>query len=94
MHPWSRFTRKDTGEPYNPDFTQLARANGAEGARVEDSSELAAVLERALAGGKPYVIDVVEDAAVPTYFTPGVDRAYPDTWRASYPHHGSLTIPA
>jgi acetolactate synthase-1/2/3 large subunit len=94
VHPWSRFTRKDTGEPYNPDFTQLARANGAEGARVEDSSELAAVLERALAGGKPYVIDVVEDAAVPTYFTPGVDRAYPDTWRASYPHHGSLTIPA
>ena len=92
VHPWSRFVRKDTGEPYNPDFTKLAEANGAEGARVEDPSDLPGVLERALAGGRPFVIDVVQDITVPTYFTPGIDRAYPDTWGASYPHHGSLTI--
>jgi acetolactate synthase-1/2/3 large subunit len=94
VHPWSKFVRKDTGEPYNPDYSQLARANGADGARVEDPAELAGVLAAALSGGKPFVIDVVQDVSVPTYFTPGIDRAYPNTWGASYPHHGSLTIPA
>ena len=93
VHPWSKFVRKDTGEPYNPDYTQLARANGADGARVEDPADLAEILATALSGGKPFVIDVVQDPTVPTYFTPGIDRAYPDTWAASYPHHGSLSIP-
>ncbi len=37
------------------------------------------------------MIDVVQDLTVPTYFTPGIDRAYPDKWGESYPHHGSLT---
>jgi acetolactate synthase-1/2/3 large subunit len=92
IHPWSRFVRKDTGDPYNPDFTLLARANGADGARVEAPEELAGVLEHALSGHTPFVIDVVQDTSVPTYFTPGVDRAYPDTWAASYPHHGSMVI--
>ncbi len=92
IHPWSRFVRKDSGEPYNPDYTMLARANGADGARVEDSADLAGVLEQALTGGKPFVIDVVQDLDVPTYFTPGIDRAYPDTWGASYPHFGSMKI--
>jgi len=40
-------------------------------------------------GGNPWV---VQDTSVPTYFTPGIDRAYPDTWGASYPHFGSLQI--
>jgi thiamine pyrophosphate-dependent acetolactate synthase large subunit-like protein len=93
IHPWSRFVRKDTGEPYNPDYTLLAQANGAEGARVEDPRELRGVLDRALQGGTPFVIDVVQDTSVPTYFTPGIDRAYPAVWGASYNHHGSLRIP-
>ncbi len=92
VHPWSRFVRKDTGEAYNPDFKLLAEANGARGARVEDPAELAGVLEEALSGKSPFVIDVVQDTSVPTYFTPGIDRAYPDTWGASYPHFGSLQI--
>jgi acetolactate synthase-1/2/3 large subunit len=92
VHPWSRFVRRDTGEPYNPDFAMLARANGADGVRVEDPADLAPALERALGGGKPFVIDVVQDLSVPTYFTPGIDRAYPDKWGESYPHFGSLTI--
>jgi acetolactate synthase-1/2/3 large subunit len=92
IHPWSHFIRKDTGEPYNPDYTMLARANGADGARVEDPTELAGVLEHALTCGRPFVVDVVQDTDVPTYFTPGIDRAYPDTWGASYPHHGSMTL--
>jgi acetolactate synthase I/II/III large subunit len=93
VHPWSRFVRKDTGEAYNPDFKLLAEANGARGARVEDPAELAGVLEEALSGKSPFVIDVVQDISVPTYFTPGIDRAYPDTWAQSYPHYGSLQIP-
>jgi acetolactate synthase-1/2/3 large subunit len=92
VHPWSRFVRSDTGEPYNPDFVMLARANGADGVRIEDPSQLAPALEHALAGGKPFVIDVVQDLSIPTYFTPGIDRAYPDKWGESYPHFGSLTI--
>ena len=93
IHPWSRFVRKDTGEPYNPNFKLLAEANGARGARVEDPAQLAGVLDEALSGKSPFVIDVVQDISVPTYFTPGIDRAYPDTWAASYPHYGSLQIP-
>jgi acetolactate synthase-1/2/3 large subunit len=92
VHPWSRFVRRDTGEPYNPDYAMLARANGADGVRVEDPADLRPALERALAGRKPFVIDVVQDLTVPTYFTPGIDRAYPDKWNESYPHFGSLTI--
>lgn len=92
IHPWSHFVRKDTGEPYNPDYTLLAQANGAQGARVEDPADLRGVLEQALSSGQPFVVDVVQDTSVPTYFTPGIDRAYPDTWGASYPHFGSLTI--
>lgn len=91
-HPWYTFTRKDTGEPYNPDYVKLAEANGALGARVEDPSELRAVFDRALTSGRPFVVDVVQDRDVPTYFTPGIDRAYPNEWAASYPHHGSLKI--
>ncbi len=94
IHPWSHFVRKDTGEPYNPDYTLLARANGADGARVEDPRELRGVLDRALASGGPFVIDVVQDTNVPTYFTPGIDRAYPAVWAASYNHYGSLKIRA
>jgi acetolactate synthase-1/2/3 large subunit len=91
-HPWYSFVRKDTGEPYNPDYVKLAEANGALGARVEDPADLRAVLDRALGSGRPFVVDVVQDTNVPTYFTPGIDRAYPDTWGASYPHHGSMRI--
>lgn len=91
-HPWYRFVRKDTGEPYNPDYAALARANGADGIRIEDPRELRPALDAALAGGRPFVIDVVQDTSVPTYFTPDIDRAYPSTWGASYDHHGSLRI--
>jgi acetolactate synthase-1/2/3 large subunit len=92
-HPWYSFTRHDTGEPWNPDYTLLARANGAEGVRIENPSELAPALEEAIRSKKPWVIDVVQDTSVETYFTPNIDRAYPNEWGASYTHHGSLSIP-
>jgi acetolactate synthase-1/2/3 large subunit len=92
-HPWTRFVRKDTGEPYNPDYCLLAAANGAEGVRVEKADEFAPALARALASGRPWVIDVAIDQSIPTFFTEGIDRAYPAVWEKSYPQYSSLTLP-
>jgi len=94
LHTWVRFVRKDTGEPYNPDFVKLAEANGALGERVEHGDDLRAALNRALASRRPYVIDVKLDISPGSYFTKGVDRAYPDDWGRSYPAHGSMTVAA
>lgn len=91
-HPWYTFTRVDTGEAYNPDYVKLAEAYGALGERVERSDQVRPALERALASGRPYVLDVVIDTSVPTYFTKGLDRAYPDKWAETYPGYGLLSI--
>ncbi|MCK5552316.1 MAG: thiamine pyrophosphate-binding protein, partial [Deltaproteobacteria bacterium] len=56
-------TAKD-GEKYNPDFAMLAKAYGAEGYRVEDPKDLKPTLEKAVASGKPTVLDVVMDPEV------------------------------
>lgn len=89
-HPWVHFVRKDTGEPYNPDYVKLAEANGAEGERIEHADEFAPALKRAFGSGTPYVIDVPIDLTIPTFFTEGIDRAYPAVWAESYPAYGSL----
>ena len=58
--------RKD-GEPYSPDFAAIARAYGAEGTKVESAGGLRDALERAIASGKPTVIDVaMQNEPVPT----------------------------
>ena len=49
--------RKD-GEPYSPDFAAVARAYGAEGVQIKSADEFKTVLARAVASGKPFVIDV------------------------------------
>jgi acetolactate synthase-1/2/3 large subunit len=92
VHPWYEFRRRDTGEPYNPDYVKLAEANGALGERVERPDDLRGALERAIASGRPYVVDVKVDTSVPTYFTKGLDRAYPDKWAESYPGYGLLRV--
>jgi acetolactate synthase-1/2/3 large subunit len=92
-HPWMRFTRKDTGEPYNPDYVKLAEAYGAEAERVEDPDELAGALQRAIDSRRPYVLDVVTDSGPPSYFTPGLERSYPNSWSQTYPQYIDLTIP-
>lgn len=92
VHPWSVFVRKDTGEPYNPDFVALAEANGASGARVEDPADLASALQAAVDSRRPYVLDVKIDTSVPTFFTRGLDRAYPGEWSASYPSYNGLSL--
>lgn len=47
------------GERYNPDFVALARAYGAEGARVERPEQIGPVLEHAIRSNRPFVVDVV-----------------------------------
>ena len=60
-----------TGEFYNPDFAALAKACGADGARVEKPDDLKDVLQHALASDRPFVIDVVveRDAMGPSVGT-------------------------
>jgi hypothetical protein len=38
------------------------------------------------------VIDVRIDLSVPSYFTKGIDRAYPGKWAESYPGYGSTRL--
>lgn len=94
VHEWNLFTRKDTGEPYNPDYVKLAEANGASGIRVESAAAFAPALKIALESGQPWIIDVSIDQSIPTFFTKGIDRAYPAVWASSYPQYSSLMIPA
>ena len=90
VHPWCKFTRRDTGEPYNPDYVKLAHAYGAEGARIEDPETLGPTLRKAIASRRPWIIDVPIDLSVGSYFTKGIDRAYPDKWKETYPGYGLL----
>lgn len=92
VHPWVRFVRRDTGEPYNPDYVKLADANGARGEVVDTAAGFAPALDRAIASGRPSVIDVRIDLSVPSYFTKGIDRAYPGKWGESYPGYGSMNV--
>lgn len=45
----------------NPDFAAYARLLGAHGERVESDEEFAPAFERALASGRPAIIDVIQD---------------------------------
>ncbi|MDR7420977.1 MAG: thiamine pyrophosphate-binding protein [Armatimonadota bacterium] len=55
------------GEAYSPDFAAVARAYGAEGVRIERAEDLAPALNRALAAGRPVVLDVpMTNDPVPT----------------------------
>jgi acetolactate synthase-1/2/3 large subunit len=92
LHPWIHFTDPE-GNPYNPDFVKLAESFGAGGTKVEKTEEFRPALDAALASGRPWVIDVELEPDVPTYFTKGLDRAYPANWRASYPAYNLLSLP-
>jgi acetolactate synthase I/II/III large subunit len=60
----TEFTRPD-GTPYNPDFLLLAKSFGIESALIEDPSELAAGLRRAMTADVPYLLEVRTRADVP-----------------------------
>jgi acetolactate synthase-1/2/3 large subunit len=92
VHPWMSMKRIDTGETFNPDYVKLAEANGGIGMRVERAADYRPALEAALVSGRPTVIDVEIDTSVPSYFTKGIDRAYPNRWAESYPGYGLLKV--
>nr|MDT0660951.1 thiamine pyrophosphate-binding protein [Micromonospora sp. DSM 115978] len=92
-HPWYSFTIQATGEPYTPDFAAMARSFGGEGVRIEDADQFAPALQKAIESGRPTVLDVAVDLTTASYFTKGLDRAYPDTWGRSYPAYGGLKVP-
>jgi acetolactate synthase-1/2/3 large subunit len=55
------------GKPYLVDYAAVARAYGAEGVRINTAAEFKPALERAIASGRPFVIDVaMQNAPVPT----------------------------
>jgi acetolactate synthase-1/2/3 large subunit len=55
------FKREETGEFYNPDFAALAKACGADGAKVGKPGDFKEVFHQAIKSNKPFVIDVVVD---------------------------------
>ena len=60
----TEFTTPD-GQPYNPDFVQLAAAFGIAAARVQEPDDLPAALAAAIGAGVPYLLDVWTRADVP-----------------------------
>ena len=62
MHQERQFPGRVVGTDLeNPDFPALARAYGAYGERVERTSDFGAAFERALASGKPSVLELPVD---------------------------------
>jgi hypothetical protein len=47
-------------------------------------------LRKAVASRRPWIIDVPIDLTVGSYFTKGIDRAYPSEWAKTYPSYGGL----
>jgi acetolactate synthase I/II/III large subunit len=60
----------------NPDFAAYARLLGAHGERVETEADLLPALERAMASGRPAVVDVIQDRheGLPADLVPPVAR--------------------
>jgi acetolactate synthase-1/2/3 large subunit len=62
MHQERQFPGRVIGTDLeNPDFPALAQAFGAHGERVERTADFEAAFERALASGKPSVLELVVD---------------------------------
>jgi acetolactate synthase-1/2/3 large subunit len=78
MHQESHYPGRVYGTGLeNPDFVALARAYGAHGERVEKTADFADAFERALAAGKPALIELVLDPEVltPTQTITGLRKA-------------------
>ena len=48
----------DNGDEYRPNYAEIAKAYGIEGVRVRSAAEFRPALERAIASGRPCLIDV------------------------------------
>jgi acetolactate synthase-1/2/3 large subunit len=76
------FKKEATGELFNPDFAALAKACGANGARVEKPGDFKEVFNQAIRANEPYVIDVVVERnakapSVGTWVLPPFPHAEP-----------------
>ena len=55
------------GKPYSPDYAAIAKAYGIDGVKIGSADQFRPALEKAIASGRPYVIDVVmQNEPVPT----------------------------
>jgi acetolactate synthase I/II/III large subunit len=61
----TRFRRARTGELYSTDIAGIARAMGADGARIDSPDEVADAVEAAIKSDRPTVLDVRVDADTP-----------------------------
>jgi len=75
---WSTF--EQDGKPYNPDFVKIAEAYGVKAKRIHSSSQIQKTVQQAIQANEAYLIEVVTDRTRPTYFCPGINRAYPVRW--------------
>jgi len=64
--------RRPGGEPYTPNFAQVARAFGAYGERIERPEDIRPALERAFSSGKPAVVEVMVNQEPPYSGGPAV----------------------
>ncbi len=65
------------GRAYTPDFAQWARACGAEGVKISAAEELEPALRRAVALGRPVLLDIpMENTPVPTPGSWDIERIY------------------
>jgi acetolactate synthase-1/2/3 large subunit len=76
------------GKPYSPDFAAIARAYGVDGERIDSAEAFKPALRRAIASGRPCVLDVImENAPVPTagwwnimdIYSPGQNKTHVTT---------------
>jgi acetolactate synthase-1/2/3 large subunit len=65
MHQEREYPGRVSGtELRNPDFVKLAEAYGAYGERVEHTQDFGPAFERAMAAGRPAVIELILDKEV------------------------------
>jgi len=76
------------GKPYSPDFAAIAKGYGVDGVKINAADEFRPALERAIASGRPCVIDVMmQNEPVPTaghwnimdIYSPGQKRTHLST---------------
>ena len=73
MHQEKTYPERISGTAlFNPDYAALARAYGGHGAVVRETAEFGPALDRALASGKPAIIELVLD---PDALSPGLTVA-------------------
>ncbi len=76
------FKHPQTGEPYNPDFAAMARSAGVDGVTIDRAADLGDAVRKAVATGKPYLIDAKISAdknpgGAGVWDLPGTGRSQP-----------------